>query len=186
MQGDNKRAAHPVRIAIVGPESCGKSTLARALAARLSACGLRAALVPEFARAYYRDRPYRPVYDDVLAIAAGQRAAEEAAAASADVLVCDTTVLTCRIWADVVFGGARADLLALDAPHDYALTVLCRPDIPWEPDPLRSHPDDRDALFALHLAALRDAGVMPLEAGGSVEARLAACMAALAVHLPVF
>jgi nicotinamide riboside kinase len=34
--------------------------------------------------------------------------------------------------------------------------LLCKPDIPWEPDPLREHPQQREALFHLYLKALQD------------------------------
>jgi nicotinamide riboside kinase len=32
--------------------------------------------------------------------------------------------------------------------------LLCSPDIPWEPDPLRENPHDRDRLFQVYLAML--------------------------------
>jgi len=134
----------PWRIAIVGPESCGKSTLAAALAQRWQQQGQRVAVVAEYARDYYAHRPYQPTPQHILAIARGQLAAEQAAlAAGADILLCDTTVLTCRIWAEVAFGQAEPALLALNRPQDYTLTLLAAADLPWQPDPLRSHPEAR-------------------------------------------
>ncbi len=135
----------PLKVAIVGPESSGKTTLSRYLAGQLrERC--RVALVEEYAREYYRERPYLPTADDVLAIAQGQCAAEQAAG-DVDIVVCDSTVLTCLVWSEVGFGEVAPELERLWQPDDYALTLLARPDIPWAPDPLRSHPDSRDDLL---------------------------------------
>ena len=99
-------------------------------------------------------------------------------------LLCDSTVLTCRIWAEVAFGKAEPALRALDRPQDYALTLLACPDIPWQADPLRSHPQQRDWLFGLYRQALADAGVTPLLLAGTRQARLAAAWRALQSWLP--
>ena len=180
-----------LRIAIVGPESCGKSTLAADLQQALQAVGVPALMVGEYAREYYATREYMPTAADILAIARGQLAAEQAAAVrGAGVLLCDTTVLTCRIWAEVAFGVADEALLVLDRPQGYALTLLTCADIPWQPDPLRSHPQQRDWLLGLYRAALAGAGVQALEMRGSRQQRLAAAWAALPLAdlpgLPVF
>ena len=168
----HKQGEAPIRVAIVGPESSGKSTLAQEWAERLRREGRRAAWVAEYSRAYYADRPYISSMADIEAIAAGQLAAEEQAAAAADILLCDTTVLTCKIWAEVAFGQASAELLRLYRPQDYALTLLTRPDMPWQPDPLRSHPTQRDWLLELHRGELARAGVAAVELAGGREARL--------------
>jgi len=173
-----------LRIAIVGPESCGKSTLAADIAAALQPHGVTAAVVAEYARDYYATRAYVPTPADILAIAHGQLAADAAAEAGAQVLLCDSTVLTCRIWAEVAFGQAEEALLQLNRPQDYALTLLACPDIPWQADPLRSHPQQRDWLFGLYRQALADAGVTPLLLAGTRQARLAAAWRALQSWLP--
>lgn len=169
----------PLRLAIVGPESCGKSTLAHALTAKLADGGVAAVRVDEYARDYYAGRAYEPTPADVLAIARGQLAREQAAARHADVLVCDSTALTCVIWAEVAFGCVEPALAALNRPQDYALTLLACPDLPWQPDPLRSHPDQRDWLFGLYRAALDAAGVIPVPIRGLGEARMEAALAAI-------
>lgn len=138
------------KIIVTGPESSGKTTLARMLAAHY-----QAPLVDEQARAYLNalGRPY--VELDLLAIAQQQWAAEEngegmARETSSPLVICDTDLLTIRIWALVKFG--RCDpwitkILADDKPDH---SILCSPDIPWEPDPLREDPHGRDQLFAIH------------------------------------
>ncbi|BAK78071.1 NadR-like protein [Pseudogulbenkiania sp. NH8B] len=169
----------PLRLAIVGPESCGKSTLAQALTASLNGAGVAACCVEEYARDYYAERVYAPTPHDVLAIARGQLAREAEAARHAEVLVCDSTALTCVIWAEVAFGRAAPELAALNRPRDYALTLLACPDLPWQPDPLRSHPDQRDWLWGLYRAALEAAGVLPRPVRGQGTARLEAALTAI-------
>lgn len=160
------------RIAVVGPESCGKSTLSAQLAAGLQAQGLRAAHVTEYARAYYADRPYQVTMSDIEAIARGQLQAEATAARQHDWLVCDTTVLTCKIWAEVAFGQATPALLQHYHPQDYVLTLLTAADIPWQPDPLRSHPAERDWLLGLYQAELAATGTDAILLQGGEQQRL--------------
>ena len=173
-----------LRIAIVGPESCGKTTLAAALAARLSAAGIGAAMVEEYARAYYAQRAYQPTPDDVLAIARGQLAAERRAEqAGCRVLLCDSTVLTCQVWSEVAFGAVAPELAGLCRPRDYGLTLLPRPDIPWAPDPLRTHPQARDMLLQRYRRALADAGAPVVEIYGNGALREEMAWSALAQTL---
>lgn len=175
-----------VRVAIVGPESCGKTTLAIRLAARLEQAGVRAAVVNEYAREYYACRPYRPTPEAVLEIARGQLAAEARAGRQPGlrVLLCDSTVLTCRIWSEVAFGAVPEALAALCRPRDYALTLLPRPDIPWAPDPLRTHPQARGMLLERYRRALAEAGAPVVEIEGDGAAREDLAWQALCRMLP--
>jgi nicotinamide riboside kinase len=167
------------RIAVVGPESCGKSTLSAQLAASLQAQGMRAAHVPEYARDYYADRPYLVAMADIEAIACGQLEAEQAAARQHDCLICDTTVLTCKIWAEVAFGRASPAVLQHYRPQDYVLTLLTAADIPWQPDPLRSHPEERDWLLGLYQAELAAVGIVPVLLHGHEQQRLQQALQAI-------
>jgi NadR type nicotinamide-nucleotide adenylyltransferase len=127
-----------MKIAIVGPESCGKSTLAQDLADALNA-----PWIAEYVREYFAQKGSSDYQlSDIIAIAQGQIKAESAN--KAPILICDTTALVCKIWAEVRYGHCPAELAALYRPQDYALHLLTRPDIPWEPDPLRENPSDRD------------------------------------------
>lgn len=146
------RLSTPVKIAVVGPECCGKTTLAQDLANHRDY-----QLIPEYARLYFAQKT-TPGYDidDIVAIAKGQLAQEQSSPAT--ILVCDTTLLVCKIWAEVRFGYCPQWILAHYNPHAYIAHFLTAPDIPWEADPLRENPLDRDWLFSLYEADLQKSG----------------------------
>lgn len=176
-----------LRVAVIGPESCGKTSLVRVLQQRLRDAGVTVAVVDEYARAYYAARAYCPEPADVLAIARGQLEAQRSALQrrpAAEVLLCDSTVLTCKIWAEVSFGLAEQALARLNRPQDYDLTLLACPDIPWSPDPLRSHENGREALLERYRQALRDAAVAWVEIRGEGAERCDLAWQALQLKKP--
>lgn len=138
-----------------GPESSGKTTLARDLSQHL-----QAPLVMEASRDYlnalYTQQPGTTYQQsDLLAIARLQLQREtEAVARQQAYLVCDTDLLVILVWSDVKYGGCEPALLELFqeslqlAPRHY---LLCDHHIPWEPDPLREHPHARDMLYQRYL-----------------------------------
>jgi NadR type nicotinamide-nucleotide adenylyltransferase len=137
------------RISVFGPESTGKSTLARQLADELETI-----CVPEFARAYLEGRGGKLERADLAVIRDGQIALEDSLARDANrTLICDTDPLLTSVWSDVL----HAEPLDV-APRRYDLTLLCDVDLPWVADPVRYLPDDRAGFFARCETALRDAG----------------------------
>lgn len=167
-----------LKISLTGPESAGKSTLAEQLAAHY-----RAAWVPEYARAYLESHGPAYALPDLEAIALGQLAAEDAAAARAlgPLLFCDTDLLVVKIWAENAFGACPPWVLAELRQPRYALTLLLAPDLPWVPDPLREHPDpaQRRHFYELYKADLQRLGWPFVEIGGPPASRLAAAVAAV-------
>ncbi len=139
-----------LKIVITGPESTGKSTLAEAVARHF-----RAPLVSEFARSYLEQHGSAYVEKDLLAIAQGQVAAEERAVqGSPSLVVCDTDLVTMRIWSEEKFGRCHPWIVQQTEQRAYDLWLLCKPDLPWEPDALRENPGDRDRLFERHMDLL--------------------------------
>lgn len=163
-------------LATTGPESSGKTTLARDLAA-----ALRAPLVLEASRDYlsnlYARQPgcqYRQ--HDLLEIARLQLERERTALVAAPThLLCDTDLLVIVVWSEVKYGHCEPALLALFreslqlAPRHF---LLCDPRIPWEPDPLREHPHARDALFLRYVDKLQLFDLPYTIVTGTPEARL--------------
>ena len=161
-------------IAIVGPESAGKTTLAGALAEHFGA-----PWVAEHARAWLAGRQGY-AEQDVERIGKGQMAAEAAALRRRPArLVLDTDLLVILVWWREKYGPPPAwltDALARQPRRRYLLT---RPDLPWAPDPLRESPRDRERLFMVYEAEL----VARAERFGIVtgvgDARLASALKAL-------
>ena len=58
----------------------------------------------------------------------------------------------------------------------YTWRLLCRPDIPWEPDPLRENPHDRDRLFAVWEREMQALGLPYTIIEGTEEERMRAAM----------
>lgn len=132
-------------ILVTGPESSGKTTLAVRLAAALDG-----RYVAEAARAYLTERAGKYSEADLPLIWSAQRAAEDDARQSdASFVVCDTGPEVIQVWAEVKFGRAAEDVVRAVKERPYDLILLCTPDLPWEPDPLREAPDgrERQSLF---------------------------------------
>lgn len=135
-----------IRIAITGPESTGKSAMARHLAEYF-----KVPCVPEFAR-FYLER-YGPEYtqNDIIKIARAQMAYENSySRLMPQLLICDTDLLVCHIWAEFVFSSCPEEILKLEETNSYHFTLLMNTDLRWEPDPLREHPNHRNELFEIY------------------------------------
>ncbi len=123
-------------VALVGAESTGKTTLARALSQALSASssGLRVAWVPEVLRQWCDHKGRTPLQHEQAAIAIEQHARIEAAAAQHDLVVCDTTGLMTAVYSGLVFGDHGLDHCAARWHQQVNLTLLTALDLPWVAD----------------------------------------------------
>lgn len=139
------------KIVFTGPESSGKTTIARRLA-----MDFNAPLVPEYARTYldHLKRPYKK--SDLWEIAQGQLLREkEAAVTKAHYLVCDTDLLTIIIWSQEKYGSVDPRISKAFVQQKTDLYFLLRPTLPWTYDPQRENPDDRHRLFQIYRNKLR-------------------------------
>lgn len=160
-----------LKIAITGPESTGKTTLARQLAEHYQTLW-----VPEYARFYLSrlDRPYTP--EDVLEIAKSQLQWEDAwAKQSKELLFCDTDLIVHKIWLKFKYNIENEWIETQLKSRQYHLHLLCDIDLPWEDDPLRENPDlsDRQTLYDLYKNELQSLRINFIEIGGSIKERLA-------------
>ena len=138
------------RIAITGPESTGKSWLSKRLADFFNT-----EWVEEFAREYLKINVADYHYEDIVKIAKGQKERENTAIKKANkLLFSDTEPIVTKIWSEVVFGKIDTWIEDEIKSNPYDLYLLCYPDLPWEPDPLRENPDNRIELFELFLKEL--------------------------------
>lgn len=161
------------RIAVFGPESTGKTSLARRLAAHFGE-----PWSIEYVRRFWDEHNATITAADLDAIARGQIAGEDAAAAAARrVCFCDTELLTCVLWDDLLFPGACppwAREAADRRARGFALFLLCATDVPFEPDPQRCFPDPAGRAMCMRLwrETLTSRGLPFVELhGGDFEAR---------------
>ncbi len=94
------------------------------------------------------------------------------AASSRGFLFCDTEFIVYKIWCDDKFGKCHPWILDMIRSHTYDLYLLCNTDLPWEADPLRENPDDRDRLFKLYKQELEDRKLPYVIISGSGKVRL--------------
>jgi len=170
-----------LRIAIVGAEGTGKTTLASALPAALAAAtGLRTAWVPEALRGWCERAGRTPLEHEQASILRLQHDHIEAAAAAHDIVVCDTTPLMIAVYSRTVFGDRSLTARGVELHARCALTLLTALDLPWVPDGLlREGPHVQGPVDAV-LRELLDTHHLPFTvvAGQGAE-RLKAAMAAI-------
>ena len=137
------------KIVFTGPESTGKTTLAKLLSQELNC-----PLVEEYSRAYLQNLNRDYNFDDITQIAKGQMANEFSAQLENDIIVCDTDLLVCKIWQEFRYGKVDPWLEHEFKNRRYNIVFLCKVDIPWEYDPLRENPSDREDIFNLYISTL--------------------------------
>lgn len=131
------------RVCVFGPESTGKSTLAKQLAERFGTV-----YVPEYAKTYIETTGKEIDDDDMLAIARGQCALEDAVARDANrVLFCDSDLVTSIIWSGRLVGRVPEWLRKEADRRHYDLYLLTHYDVPWVDDVHRYIPEESPAFF---------------------------------------
>ncbi len=160
----------PKRILILGPESTGKSTLAEKLAMHFEE-----PWVPEVAREYLEklDRPY--AYEDLLQIGKQQMQLEDELAMQAQhFLFCDTDLRVIQVWSQHRYGKVDPWVLEELARRTYDLILLCAPDLPWQSDPLREHPEFemRQQFFEIYQQLSQTSGIPWILISGDTDKRL--------------
>jgi NadR type nicotinamide-nucleotide adenylyltransferase len=129
-----------LKIAVVGPESTGKSSMSDYLAAHYHTIA-----VPEYAREYCANLTEPCTWQDEINMFYGQLALEEELLPKANnILICDTTFITVKIWSDQMFGQTPQQVLDELPKHPYDLYLLLNIDLPWQDDPLRNFPTMRE------------------------------------------
>ena len=157
------------KIVFTGPESSGKSSLAR-LVALYYGCPL----VPEIARSYLSILDTNYQVANVIEIARYQCQLEESLYPLIDnFLVCDTSILVPKMWLSYRF-TQKVEWIDEKFELEYnRFFFLCAPDLPWQEDSLRENPRDRWSLFYLYLKELIASGHPYRVLHGSIERRMA-------------
>jgi NadR type nicotinamide-nucleotide adenylyltransferase len=168
------------RIVLIGAESTGKSTLAQALARHYNE-----PCTDEFVRHYVEQLPRELEAQDLEPIAKGQFAIEDAGLEHAQRLVIhDTNILSSIIYGNYYFDTEIEWVNEQFLEREYALYLLCMPDIPWEADEgQRESPEARDALHELFRDSLDILQIPYLAIHGSKEARMQQAVQAIDAEL---
>jgi nicotinamide riboside kinase len=176
-------AGGPLRVAVVGAESTGKSALAAALAAALAdEFGLRCAVVDEWLRDWCHRAGRTPRADEQMDIAREHARRIDAAAAQPglDVLVCDTTPLMVAVYSDLLFDDRALEPVARACQARMDATLLTSLDLPWIADGMmRDGPHVRAPVDARVRARLADWGTPWSLVSGSGPARVGSALDAL-------
>ena len=168
-----KVGASPIiKIAIFGPESTGKTTLATQLSEYY-----KTVWVPEFARDYLQEKldSGRGICDinDMLPIAYGQTKLENESAQIANkYLFCDTNLLVTKVFSELYYNFCDSLLDKAARAHQYDLFFLTNIDVPWEDDGLRDSPDGRETVFEVFKQSLIDNRKPFITISGDKETRL--------------
>ena len=162
----------PLRVCVTGPESTGKTTLAKRLAAWAGA-----PWVPEASRVYAERVGRALLATDVEPIARehmvlADRGIAQAATLGARSLFLDTDLVSTVIYARHYY-GAVPRWIERDARTRLAhLYLLCDVDVPWVRDGIRDRPTDRREMFGLFRRALARRGAVVVIVRGDWSARL--------------
>jgi nicotinamide riboside kinase len=167
----------PIKIALLGGESTGKSTLAQAL---LNAVG--GVLVEEFARHYWTVKRGVFTSKDMCFIALRQSRLERLAVASSNTyVICDTTPMTTLLYHRWTWPHRTVPqpIVQLAQQHSYDLTVLCNDDIPHIQDGLRDSEHFRTQQQADYRAYTEQLTTPCMTVSGSIHSRLKQVMTQL-------
>ncbi|MCZ4317570.1 ATP-binding protein [Aequorivita viscosa] len=148
-----------IKVVLYGPESTGKTTLARQLAAHYNT-----QWVPEFMRTYLEEKwdlkKELVAKEDLIPIAKGQLKLEKKASQLADnLLICDTNLLELKVYSEYYYNGYCPEEIKTEATkNNYSIYLLTYVDTPWEPDILRDRPNNREEMFRIFEAELKMQG----------------------------
>jgi NadR type nicotinamide-nucleotide adenylyltransferase len=139
-----------LKVVLFGPESTGKTTLAKQLADYFNTLW-----VPEYMREYLQkkwdDKKEKCTKEDLTPIAVGQMTAENKAASRANnVLFCDTNLLEIKVYSEYYYNGfCPSEIKEYALKNTYDIYFLTYIDTKWQFDDLRDRPVDREKMFCI-------------------------------------
>ena len=172
-----------IKVVVIGPESTGKSSLCEQLANHYNT-----EWVKEYAREYLLTNGTEYSYDDLLEIAKGQFALENAAIelvenkttnisasnSTSQIILLDTNMYVLKVWCEFVFEKCHPWILNQIVENSYDLYLLCDVDLPWIKDELREYPDleIRERLYRHYKDLLVNQSTPWVNISGNYQQRL--------------
>lgn len=144
-----QNSKNPMKIAITGPESTGKTTLTHNLAKEFNTIW-----IPEFAREYLENKEGKYSFEDIEIIAREQEKTWEKAK-NRDLAFFDTEFTVLKIWSEIKFGKVASYIIDSLENQEFDHYFICDPKgVEWEEDLLREHPERREEFFELYLRVM--------------------------------
>lgn len=144
-----------LKIAIIGPESTGKTTLCQ----QLASC-FNTVWVPEYAREFFNQKNITAcLLNDLETIAHKQLQLEDELLKQARrFLFCDTNLITLKIWAQLEFGKVPAFIEEQIKKRHYDFYLISNNEVAWEADTQRQNKFDREKILELNVAEVEKVG----------------------------
>jgi HTH-type transcriptional regulator, transcriptional repressor of NAD biosynthesis genes len=155
-----------VKICLYGPESVGKSVMAKQLAKMFNTN-----YVPEISRDMVTTNQFSE--SDIIAIGKAQTSAIiEAEKTANQILFCDTDLITTQIYSQQYLNKVPKILFELEKKVKYDLYFLLNIDVLWVADGLRDLGEIRDEMFVKFKAALDSRNIDYVVVSGNWDQRL--------------
>ncbi len=172
-----------MKIALLGAECTGKSTLARELAKALDQPSARAIWVPEGLREWCHQHARTPQSHEQHGIAKEQIRRVDSAQ-PARFLIADTTALMTAVYSDLLFGDHSLYSIALDHQRGFDLTLLMELDLVWVADGVQRDGARSAALVDARLREVLHSQALPFRlVRGSGKSRTQCALDAIASRI---
>ena len=143
------------KVIVTGPESSGKTTLCKQLSEQF-----KIPFTEEFSRKYIDNLDREYLLEDLVIIAKGQLKNEQLTRSNKQLSLHDTDLITLKIWSEYKYGNCNDWITSQieQQKQEKRFYFLCSPDIPWQEDPQRENPHNRDELFEIYKVELEQLG----------------------------
>jgi NadR type nicotinamide-nucleotide adenylyltransferase len=166
------------KIALIGPESTGKTTLCESLAAHF-----KTVWVPEISRNYIGALKRKYTLEDIEHCTKAQLTEEEKLKKKANgFLFCDSEMIIAKVWCEDVFKTVPEWIEDKVNTNLYDLHLLMLPDIPFEQDNVRENPHRREFFYNWYKRELEDRNFPYEVIGGVGEERFMNSIVAISKH----
>lgn len=140
---DSAKADMMTTVCVFGPESTGKTTLTKYLAAHYDV-----PYVPEYAETVIRSNNGNIKYEDMEVIVQGHhQLISNAMSQLPPLLFVDTDAIASKIWSNELFGDEPPSIEEYICKQHFTLYLLLDIDIPWTKDIHRYRPNERKDFF---------------------------------------